>query len=1352
MRRLVIGATLLVAASFGYTLLSESFDGSWSTNNPPAGWRIYHSVPGDSGPDDWHREPANTSPWLDHPTPYAQLMAVSNPDAPPDSLVSPTINCSGYRHVTLTCSTLFIRWSSVPYVAKLVYSIDGGATWPYTLRDYYLGSSPGPVLESFHLEAATDQPQVQLAWVFDSTVQRIQWWCVDDVEVTGESIPPWDVQCWRITAPPPALPPGLLIPAARFRNQGVNLQVNIPVACSLYDDALVGLAAWSDTIDTLWPDSVGIEVPFVPPYDLPEGRYFIRFWCAADSDDVRGNDTLTLAFEATLLRELGYDDGNAVEFKSWPVGHYGWGVTFNADTFPYYLESLKVYLRTPANVQDCRYQLGVFLDDGAGQPGKLYYRTPVLTATPGTEAWNSVFLADTGEQLVMQYEQFHVVYMQVGEPPECPALGRDASRTPSVNYWQYRNGALGPDSAPGDFMIRAVINLSPVTPALVDLRTLYVDQPLYDFVQRPFDAPVSPRARAENSGSETVKPVVVQCDIIGPGSVLYYSNVVALDSLLPGQDTLVAFPDWIPTKAERCSVVMATYNPLSPVDSVPQNDEKRFTVDVLKGVHTGRTTLKYAWIDSDTTGGPTFAWIDTNGFSNIGDLGDNGSVPVYFEPGMRFRYYDSTYDRVLVSANGWVSLGPSGGTQNTTPDKLPSPTEPNRCIYPWWDDLAQGALFGRGLVYHRWFGVRPNRYMVLVFKNVNRVGTDTANGITFEIIFRENGTILCQYLDVETGDPAFDYGRSACIGLENGDGSDGLNYLYARPPMSTAVNDPANRLSSGRAILFFAESRDAAARAIVKPEGYLFPGPVTPQAKIQNYGTVSDSIQVFMHIGRDYSDSAWVTDLLPGDSTIVSFAVWDAQTGSYAVVCSTRMREDADSTNNQVGKYVTVTSWARRADIPAQWRRRRVKNAGLCYASTTKRLYAIKGSNTVDFWTYDPAADVWDTLRSIPLEPSGSKPRDGCHLAFDPTHGALGSVWALKGGSQPDFYRYDIATDAWYQHPPAVVEYKNLPTGMTHDYRPPRKGAAIEYVPEQGEQGAIFAIPGNNTNYIWYYDIAGDSWTYPHSGDTDWFPYDIPSGPDRIRCKFGSDLAYLDGKLYVLKGSGTLEAYAFTPGLPPTDDPWKDALNLETFKGTRSRKVKAGGSLVAHEERLYALKGGNTQEFWTYHPNLDSWQQMADIPLALTGRRVRVKRGSAMASVDTTIYCLKGSNSYEFWEYKPSADVQPRSASAASREGVAAYETTFDQTRPWLLVYPNPTRTGLTLSYNLTDPASTHLRIYDAAGKLAADLSHSPRPRGRHTAYWNGLTAQGNQAAAGVYFVKLQSGDTRLTQKFVIQR
>ena len=1335
-------------------LLYQDFDTTWSTNNPPTGWRIFHTQPPDSGRDDWHRENAFASFWNNHPSPYAAIGPTSSADAPPDSLISPAINCAGFRNITLICSTLFNYFSSQPYTAQLVYSTDNGATWPYVLHDYRFYHDTMPIWEYLKLPYAKGKTQVRLAWVYDGDIKLINWWSLDDVMVVGDSSPARDVACESIVRPGDRVPPGAFQPSAVFRNIGDSTLTNVPVVCSLYSNAMVGLNQWTSTIPSLMPDSDAL-VTFAP-YPLPLGQYFIKFYSNLGSDAVRSNDTLSRFFDGSMLNELAYDDGMATDIRAWPVGHNGWGAYFDAGTSPVYIESLKVHLATPANPAYCGYQLAVFLDDGAGQPGKLYFKTPVKYATPGVSAWNSVFVDGAGQQLEIPDGKFYVFYLQVGESPECPDLETDGARNPLANYWKYRSGVMTPDSTPGDFMIRAMVNIGTVAHAPVDLRTLYVDQPLYDFVQRPFNAPITPKGRVENFGTMTVAPVNVTCEIIGTLGGLYYTNTQTISSLAPGQDTLVTFPDWTPTQAERCSVVIRT---LAAGDLVPQNDEKRFAVDVLKGAHTGSSPLQYGWIDSDTTSGPTYSWIDTTGFMKVGELGDNRYVIVPFEPGMHFPYYDSTYDNVVVSANGWVSLGATspGGDLDTVADTIPTPNVPNRCVYAWWDNLAVGENYGHGNIYYRQFGYAPNRYLVIVYEDANRVGADTSNGITFELIFHENGTINVQYKDVETGDLSFDNARNATIGLENKDGSDGLCYLYAVPPLSGDVNGLANRLSPGRAIMFFPERRDAAARAIIRPNSYEFAGSITPQAKIQNVGTVPDSIRVFMTIGA-YSDNVLVTGLAAGDSNTVSFAPWNAVLGTYTAACSVHMYGDVDPSNNLITKTVRVGTWARRADIPPQWRKRKVKSAAMAYATTTHKIYAMKGSGTTDFWVYDPASDSWDTLAPMPTGPSGKKPTDGVHFTFDPDHGTQGYIWAIKGSGRADFYYYDIANNTWVIKANMVVTYKDWPYS-NRTYRSPRRGAAIAYVATSGPQGSVYGMPGNNTNYFWRYDIASNSWSYPHDSVWDessnpphwkWIPLDIPYGPLGIRCKYGSDMAFLNGEIYVLKGTNTVEAYGFRV-IPPFA--WNDTLDMNSFYGMGNRRVKNGGALTASGAYLYALKGGNTQQFWHYNFASDSWKRNTDVPLAASGRRVKIKKGAALEGADSTIFCLKGSSSYEFWEYCPAADTVPLvTESQPDREGVMAEVTGLDLSKPWLTAYPNPTRLGLNISYNITSAASTRLRIYDAAGKVVTDLWDATRSRGQYVTHWSGLAANGRQVPAGIYFVKLESGDTRLTQKLVIQR
>ncbi len=61
----------------------------------------------------------------------------------------------------------------------------------------------------------------------------------------------------------------------------------------------------------------------------------------------------------------------------------------------------------------------------------------------------------------------------------------------------------------------------------------------------------------------------------------------------------------------------------------------------------------------------------------------------------------------------------------------------------------------------------------------------------------------------------------------------------------------------------------------------LAPGLVDPKVTLHNYGTVTETPQVSIINGVDYGTSAWVPDLLPGETRQVTFSSWNAQIGTY---------------------------------------------------------------------------------------------------------------------------------------------------------------------------------------------------------------------------------------------------------------------------------------------------------------------------------------------------------------------------------------------------------------------------------------------------------------------------------------
>ena len=155
--RMLLGTDLL--------LLSQDFNSSWSTNNPPSGWTIVYSTP--VGNSDWHRRLAQ-SPWSDNLTGFACLYQTP-PELGDDILISPTVNCSLYTDVVLRCSTFFIPQEG-SYIAKLQGTTNGGLNW-ITIFDYY-GQSVGPGLQVFSCPWANNKSNVKFRWYFSGNTNR----------------------------------------------------------------------------------------------------------------------------------------------------------------------------------------------------------------------------------------------------------------------------------------------------------------------------------------------------------------------------------------------------------------------------------------------------------------------------------------------------------------------------------------------------------------------------------------------------------------------------------------------------------------------------------------------------------------------------------------------------------------------------------------------------------------------------------------------------------------------------------------------------------------------------------------------------------------------------------------------------------------------------------------------------------------------------------------------------------------------------------------------------------------------------------------------------------------------------
>ena len=87
------------------------------------------------------------------------------------------------------------------------------------------------------------------------------------------------------------------------------------------------------------------------------------------------------------------------------------------------------------------------------------------------------------------------------------------------------------------------------------------------------------------------------------------------------------------------------------------------------------------------------------------------------------------------------------------------------------------------------------------------------------------------------------------------------------------------------------------------------------------------------------------------------------------------------------------------------------------------------------------------------------------------------------------------------------------------------------------------------------------------------------------------------------------------------------------------------------------------------------------------------------------------------------------------------------------LPQPNPLNPSAAMTIHLPGPASVRSAVYDARGRLVRTLASGERfPAGITQMRWDGRNQAGTTAAAGVYFIRFDSGEFHATRKMVVLR
>ncbi|MBM3323310.1 hypothetical protein FJY69_07525, partial [candidate division WOR-3 bacterium] len=442
---------------------------------------------------------------------------------------------------------------------------------------------------------------------------------------------------------------------------------------------------------------------------------------------------------------------------------------------------------------------------------------------------------------------------------------------------------------------------------------------------------------------------------------------------------------------------------------------------------------------------------------------------------------------------------------------------------------------------------------------------------------------------------------------------------------------------------------DVALQGVSRPLAWEKPGDVPVEICLANRGTgEAEDIRVVTVI-RDtagaevYRDSATVATLLPGTWAEVGLSPWVSRAGVFRLTARARLAGDLNPGNDSLTTTVTVTvggtsTWCERRSMPGPPSLKEVKDgAWLAYLETTERIYAAKGNKTPDFYEYSPAADSWSPLAPIPLGREGRPPSKGAAGCAS----GSGRLYATKGNNTSGFYYYDVRADSWHQ-------LADVPLGTTN--KRVKGGTDLVCVAGAGPgSDRVYLLKGYR-NEFWSYRPAADSWA------------ELAPAP-AARWDKGSWLAYVPGGGEDSRNRGT-EGSSEDPGLGPlnprpfgsfsdgiifchqakyhglfaydlSSGSWGPALASMPMVGRagRVKKSKDGGCGAWMAGVVFALKGGNTQEFWCYEPQGDSWTELDTLPvLGRSGKRKKVKAGADITAASGALFALKGNKTFELWQ------------------------------------------------------------------------------------------------------------------------
>ncbi|MFW5835610.1 MAG: choice-of-anchor D domain-containing protein, partial [bacterium] len=239
--------------------------------------------------------------------------------------------------------------------------------------------------------------------------------------------------------------------------------------------------------------------------------------------------------------------------------------------------------------------------------------------------------------------------------------------------------------------------------------------------------------------------------------------------------------------------------------------------------------------------------ISTQGYSagdseGYEDDGYWGPEPI----GFTFTFFGNDYNDFYFTSNGLLMFG-TGSTQYSN-YSIPTTDAPNNYIAPFWDDIM---IDNTGVIYYRTIGTAPNRKLIVQWTNMTFFGANTLFG-TFQVILYEGSNeIQMQYRNIVDMSNTRNSGSSATIGLENSDGTDGVQYSY-----NTAdVIEPEMAIRWTPSGSSYNYDTNAIYEGVVLVKDITVPEPGIPALTSPANNSIVGTDVVFQWESADYADS-----------------------------------------------------------------------------------------------------------------------------------------------------------------------------------------------------------------------------------------------------------------------------------------------------------------------------------------------------------------------------------------------------------------------------------------------------------------------------------------------------------------